>query len=110
MEGIKDSRVIRPSTGGVHARFGDGQYFTNIHPDTIGGRTLKDVKGSDKISLGQLAANIYGDARKSGSITHYVEVDVTGLNITEPRKGTFLVKNDKDLDVSNRIVSSGSSC
>lgn len=110
MEGIIESGSIRPSTGDIHARFGNGQYFTNITPDMVGGRTMRDAAGTGKMSLGQLAANIYGDARKLGSITHFVEIDVTGLNITEPRPGTFLLANADDLDVSNRIVRSGTSC
>lgn len=30
------------------------------------------------MSLGQLAADIYGDARKLKGISHFVEIDVTG--------------------------------
>ena len=110
MKGITESGVIRPSSGDIHARFGDGQYFTNIRPEMIGGRTLKDVGGTGKMSLGQLAADIYGDARKLKGISHFVEIDVTGLDVIEPRKNTFLILNTKDLDVSKRIVKSGRSC
>ncbi|MCU6220009.1 hypothetical protein KWI06_09650, partial [Enterobacter cloacae] len=39
MKGITESGVIRPSSGDVHARFEDGQYFTNISPEMIGGST-----------------------------------------------------------------------
>ncbi|EPV8685643.1 TPA: HYD1 signature containing ADP-ribosyltransferase family protein [Enterobacter hormaechei subsp. xiangfangensis] len=53
MKGITESGVIRPSSGDIHARFGDGQYFTNIRPEMIGGRThqrcwrnWKNVSGS----------------------------------------------------------------
>ncbi|HDR1976210.1 TPA: hypothetical protein QCD44_004573, partial [Enterobacter hormaechei] len=70
MKGITESGVIRPSSGYIHALFGDGQYFTNIRPEMIGGRTLKDVGGTGKMSLGQLAADIYGDARKLKGISH----------------------------------------
>ena len=110
MKGIMESGVIRPSSGDIHARFGDGQYFTNIRPEMIGGRTLKDVGGTGKMSLGQLAADIYGDARKLKGISHFVEIDVTGLDVIELRKNTFLIINTKDLDVSKRIVKSGRSC
>ncbi|ECA5091598.1 type IV secretion protein Rhs, partial [Salmonella enterica subsp. enterica serovar Menston] len=110
MEGILKSGVLKVSTGDIHARFGNGQYFTNISPDMIGGRTIKDALGTGKMSLGQLAADIYGDARKLNGITNYVEIDVRGLDITEPRPGTFRVANTGDLDISNRVVSSGSSC
>ncbi|MBL5827504.1 toprim domain-containing protein [Serratia fonticola] len=34
----------------------------------------------------------------------------TFRDVTEPRPGTFRVANTGDLDVSNRVVSSGSSC
>ncbi|MCA8054017.1 RHS repeat-associated core domain-containing protein [Burkholderia cepacia] len=110
LEGITSSGHLNASQGPVHARFGDGQYFTDISPDMIGGRTMADAAGTGKMSLGQLAANIYGDARKLNSITHYVEVDVTGLDVKEPRPGTFLVEGKGPLDISNRIKRSGSSC
>lgn len=38
------------------------------------------------MSLGQLAVEIYGDARKIKGISHFVEIDVTGLDVIEPRK------------------------
>ncbi|MGI8474041.1 RHS repeat-associated core domain-containing protein [Pectobacterium brasiliense] len=110
MKGITESGVIRASSGDIHARFGDGQYFTNTRPEMIGGRTMKDAAGTGKMSLGQLAGDIYGDSRKLNSITHFVEIDVTGLDVTEPRENTFRVSNTGDLDVSKRIVRSGRSC
>ena len=51
-----------------------------------------------------------GDARKLKGISHFVEIDVTGLDVIELRKNTFLIINTKDLDVSKRIVKSGRSC
>ncbi|MBA0206714.1 HYD1 signature containing ADP-ribosyltransferase family protein, partial [Pectobacterium aroidearum] len=110
MKGITESGVIRASSCDIHARFGDGQYFTNTRPEMIGGRTMKDAAGTGKMSLGQLAGDIYGDSRKLNSITHFVEIDVTGLDVTEPRENTFRVSNTGDLDVSKRIVRSGRSC
>lgn len=102
------SGEVRPLQSSTHARFGNGQYFTDIAPETIGGKTLKDVPaGSGKISLGDLSSNIYGDARKLNSISHVVAIDVTGLNIKEPRPNTFLMENSGNLDVSNRIVNVG---
>ena len=109
MNGIMESGTIRASSGDIHARYGEGQYFTDITSAMIGGRTLKDASGTGKMSLGQLASNIYGDSRKLNGITHFVEIDVTGLNVTEPRKNTFRVANTGELNVSDRIVSSGKS-
>ena len=69
---------------------------------------IKDVGGTGKMSLGQLAADIYGDARKLKGISHFVDIDVTGLDVIEPRENTFFILNRKDLDVSKRIIKSGS--
>ena len=56
------------------------------------------------MSLGQLAADIYGDVRKLKGISHFVEIDVTGLYVIEPRESTFLILNTKDLDVSKELL------
>lgn len=42
--------------------------------------------------------------------THYVEIDVTGLEVVKGRDGVFVIKGDEKLDVSKRIVSSGKIC
>lgn len=110
LAGILESGELRASSGPIHARFGDGQYLTDIRPEQIGGRTLKDAAGTGKLSLGQVANNLYGDSRKINSISHYVEIDVTGLDVSEPRKNTFRIANNGNLDISNRIVKSGKSC
>ncbi|EOC9629388.1 MULTISPECIES: hypothetical protein [Enterobacter] len=41
MKDITKSGVIRASTGDILVRFEDGQYFINIIPEMIGGRTLQ---------------------------------------------------------------------
>ncbi|HAU5719447.1 TPA: hypothetical protein JD344_12780 [Serratia marcescens] len=110
LKGILDSGELRASSGPIHARFGDGQYLTDIKPEQIGGRTLKEAAGTGKLSLGQVAHNLYGDSRKINSITHYVEIDVTGLDVSEPRPNTFRVASTGNLDISKRIVKSGKSC
>lgn len=108
MKGILNTQELFLFTGNVHARFGDGHYFTDISPENIGGLTKKELpKNSSKISLGQLASNLFGDARKWRKLTHYVVIDVEGLDISEPRKNTFLHSSNGNLDLSNRIVSSG---
>nr|WP_196485474.1 HYD1 signature containing ADP-ribosyltransferase family protein [Burkholderia cepacia] len=62
IDGITSGGSLNASHGPVHAIFGDGQYFTDISPDMIGGRTVADAARTGKMSLGQLAADIYGDA------------------------------------------------
>lgn len=39
--------------------------------------------------------------------SHYLEIDVTGLEVIEGRPNVFVVPNSGPLDVSNRIVSWG---
>ena len=39
--------------------------------------------------------------------THYVEIDVTGLNVIKGRDGVFVIPNEEPLDLTGRIVSFG---
>ena len=39
--------------------------------------------------------------------THYVAIDVTGLDVKKGRDGVFVIPNTDDLDLRNRIVGSG---
>ena len=39
--------------------------------------------------------------------THYVAIDVSGLDVIKGRDGVFVVRGDTDLDISDRIVGSG---
>lgn len=112
--GITSSETLNPSIGDKNARFGHGQYFTDIPPEQIGGRTMADLSEADKaagkISQGQAAKNIYGDARKYRNLDSFVEIDVTGLHVEEPRPGTFLIRGEEPLDLKGRIVRSGKTC
>ena len=114
LEGITSSESLNPSIGDKNARFGHGQYFTDIPPENIGGRTVKDLTDADKVagkmSQGQAAKNIYGDARKYRNLDSFVEIDVTGLDVDEPRPGTFVIRGEKPLDIKGRIVRSGKTC
>jgi RHS repeat-associated protein len=114
MEGITSSESLHPSIGDKNARFGSGQYFTDIPPENIGAPSAKDLTDADKaagkISQGKAAANIYGDARKYRSLDYFVEIDVTGLDVENPRPGTYLIRGDTPLDVKGRIVRAGKTC
>ncbi|SEQ96454.1 HYD1 signature containing ADP-ribosyltransferase family protein [Actinokineospora terrae] len=98
MEGIRSSGELWPSRladNPKDARYGDGQYLSDIQPGTR--------------SNGQLARCFLGRPWPKTKYTHYVEVDVTGLKVTEApgREHVFVVLNDAALDVSGRIVSWG---
>jgi hypothetical protein len=75
---------------------------------------VKDLTDADKVagkmSQGQAAKNIYGDARKYRNLDSFVEIDVTGLDVDEPRPGTFVIRGEKPLDIKGRIVRSGKTC
>ncbi|MGN5380523.1 HYD1 signature containing ADP-ribosyltransferase family protein [Streptomyces lasalocidi] len=75
------------------ARYGDGQYFTDIAPGTK--------------TQGQLSAAFLRVPWAGQKFTHYIEIDVTGLDVVEGRPGVFVVPNSGNLDLTGRIVSYG---
>ena len=91
----KDSN-LRPSlwrVGSKDVRYGNGQYLSDIAPGT---RTPAE-----------LSRDFLGIPFQGRRFTHYIEVDVTGLNVIQGRAGVFVVPNDVPLDVSQRIISHG---
>jgi hypothetical protein len=93
---IVAARKLRPSLQAVNpkdARYGDGQYLSDVVPGT---RTP-----------GQLAYQFLHDPRGWRRFTHFVEIDVMGLTIIQGRPGVFVVPNNQDLDVAGRIVNHG---
>ncbi|MFE3543034.1 putative T7SS-secreted protein [Nocardia sp. NPDC059177] len=97
-DGILDSQEMWPSLREQNpkdARYGDGQYLTDIVPGT---RTL-----------GQLSAAFLRVPWAGQKFTHFIEIDVTGLDVVQGRTGVFVVPNSGPLDIAGRIVSSGRS-
>ncbi|MEV5283126.1 HYD1 signature containing ADP-ribosyltransferase family protein [Streptomyces sp. NPDC052811] len=95
-QGIRDSGELRPSLKSVNpndARYGDGQYLSDIAPGTL--------------RNGQLAYRFVKMGFLGARFSHYLEIDVTGLEVLEGRANVFVVPNSGPLDVSNRIVSWG---
>ncbi|MEZ6056654.1 MAG: HYD1 signature containing ADP-ribosyltransferase family protein [Planctomycetaceae bacterium] len=84
---ILKSQELFESTGPVHARFGDGQYLTDLTPDQIGGRTLANLSKAQKeagqLSAGQAAKILFNDSRLTRKMTHYIEIDITDLPIRQ---------------------------
>lgn len=39
--------------------------------------------------------------------THYIEIDVSGLNIVKGRTRVYVVLNEEALDLAGRIISTG---
>lgn len=93
---ILSSENLRPSLRVANpkdARYGDGQYLSDIVPGTK--------------TPGQLAYAFLNDPRGWRRFTHYVEIDVTGWEIVEGRQGVFVIHNSEDLDLAGRIVGGG---
>ncbi|MEV6655401.1 HYD1 signature containing ADP-ribosyltransferase family protein [Streptomyces sp. NPDC051219] len=95
-DGIISSGEMRPSLKANNpkdARYGDGQYLTDIRPGTK--------------TLGQLSAAFLRVPWAGRKFTHYIEIDVRGLDVVEGRPGVFVIPNSGPLDLTGRIVGSG---
>ncbi|MFF1478254.1 HYD1 signature containing ADP-ribosyltransferase family protein, partial [Streptomyces sp. NPDC058301] len=95
-QAIRQSGELRPSLKSMNprdARFGDGQYLSDIVPGTL--------------RNGQLAYRFVHMGFLGARFSHYLEIDVTGLEVIQGRPNVFVVPNSGPLDVTNRIVSWG---
>jgi hypothetical protein len=96
MNGIIESSELNASTKANNpndVRYGNGQYMSDIIPGT-------------KTST-QLSREFLGMPFQGQWFTHYVEVDVTGLEVIPGRNGVFVVPGDKPLDLTDRIIGHG---
>ncbi|WP_284117120.1 HYD1 signature containing ADP-ribosyltransferase family protein, partial [Streptomyces fragilis] len=77
------------------ARFGDGQYLSDIQPGT---------KTAGQLSYAFLRVPYAGH-----KYTHFIEIDVRGLEVLRgvERPDVFLIPNDGSLDLTGRIVNHG---
>lgn len=96
MTGILTSGRLNPSLKSVNpqdARYGNGQYVSDIQPGTM--------------SCAQLSRCFLGQPFQGQRFTNFVEIDVTGLNVVSGRPGVFVVPGEGPLDISSRIESWG---
>lgn len=96
MNGIVDSQKLNPSLLAINpkdARFGDGQYLSDIVP------------GTKKPS--QLAFAFIRNRFQGRRFTHYIEIDTTGLEVIKGRTNVFLVPNQEPLDLIGRLIGHG---
>jgi hypothetical protein len=97
MTGITESKQLLPSLKSANpndVRHGNGQYLSDISPGSM--------------SCAQLSRCFLGQPFQGQRFTNFVEIDVTGLNIVKGRSGVFVVPNEAPLNLSGRIVRSGS--
>jgi hypothetical protein len=76
------------------ARYGDGQYFTDIAPGTM--------------TSNQLSRVFLGMPFQAERFTNYVEINVEGLTVVMGRPNVYVVPNTGPLYVRERIVGFGS--
>jgi hypothetical protein len=124
LQGILASQKLFLAQGEIHARYGDGQYFTDLLPENIGGKTVANLTPEQKkngiISAGQAAQKLFNDSRLIRKMTHYVEINIEKLDvrqglkekatdITDIRENVQFILNNDMLDLKGRIVRSGKS-
>lgn len=94
--GIMSSKQLNASTRTTSPndiRYGEGQYLTDIVPRTK--------------TLNQLSRAFIGNPFQGRKYTHYIEIDVSQLNVVTGRAGVHVIPNQQPLDISNLIISHG---
>ena len=95
MNGITESNQLNPSLKANNpkdARYGDGQYLSDIKPNM-----------QTPASLAKKFINVPNKYK----YTHYVQINVTGLEVIQGRQGVFVIPNNSPLDLTGRIISVG---
>ena len=99
LAGILGSQALLPSTRAANpadARYGDGQYFSNILPGTM--------------SNAQLSRRFVNLPFQGNKFKNFVAVDVTGLPVRQPdptRPDVWVLNNEAPLPLAGRIVAAG---
>jgi hypothetical protein len=94
--GIMQSKTLRASLKANNpkdARFGDGQYLSDIRPGTK--------------RPGQLSMIFFGMPFAGRRFTHYVSINTKDLDVVFGRPYVYVVKNAGPLDISKRLVANG---
>ncbi|WEF35146.1 HYD1 signature containing ADP-ribosyltransferase family protein [Pseudoduganella chitinolytica] len=96
MAGILATQQLNPSLKASNpkdARYGDGQYLTDIKPGTK--------------TNNQLSRQFYGVGYLGKRTSNYIAIDTTGIEAQKGRDGVYVVPNDKPLDLRGRVVGYG---
>lgn len=116
LAGIVASMSIKPSLHPYNARFGRGQYFTDIAPEQIGGinkseMTQQQNTNTNIYALSQLSAKLFNIGPSDRRLRHFVEICVDQLPIVyidEPLdRHIYLHKSELPLDIHERLVRYG---
>ena len=96
MKGIVDSQQLNPSlkiNNPNDCFYGEGQYLSDIIPGTK--------------TPAQLSRKFINNPYQGKHYTHYVEIDVTDLDVVFGRDSVYVIKNQEPLSLIDRIISYG---
>jgi len=96
MNGILDSGQLNPSLKALNpndVRYGNGQYLSDIPPGTM--------------TPAQLSRQFINNPFQGARYTNFVEIDTTGLDIIQGRRGVYVVPSEVPLDLTGRLTNSG---
>ena len=96
MNGILTSGRLNPSLysrSPNDVRYGDGQYLSDVVPGTM--------------PHPKLSATFMRIPFQGRKFTHYLELDVRGLDVIRGRPGVYVILNQEPLNIIGRVVSSG---
>jgi len=96
LNGILSSGKLNPSLRSVNpndARYGNGQYLSDISPGTM--------------TNSQLSRAFLNVPWQGARFTNYVEINTAGLNVVPGRSGVFVIPGENPLNVAGRVTSSG---
>ncbi|MGR9156257.1 PAAR-like domain-containing protein [Rhizobium leguminosarum] len=96
MVAILATQQILPSLKAVNpsdARYGDGQYFSDIPPGTM--------------TSSELAKIFINRPFPAAKFSNYVCVDVSGLEVTKGRDHVYVVPNQVPLNIAGRVFAAG---
>lgn len=94
--GILQSKLIRPSLKANNpkdARFGDGQYFTDIIPNTK--------------RPGQLSRIFLGVPWLGSRFSHHLDIKTHGLKVEYGRPNVYVIKSESNLYIHDRLAGHG---
>lgn len=95
-EGILNTKMILPSlrvNNPKDARFGDGQYLSDIVPHTL--------------RPGQLSMYFLGIPWAGKRFSHHINIDVDGLTVIHGRKHVYVIKGSEALAIEDRLTGHG---
>ena len=90
---ILETEKLNPSIGIKNARYGEGQYFTNLEPNDY--------------TAGQVSRRLYGVPWNASKLQYYIKIDMKGLNPIQNNPHNFLVPGNNPLPLQGRILDSG---